>query len=257
MLPLVTRCHHSSPQDSSTSKLRFPMGLKLRKPTQATRASVSSLLLTVVNVALSPVSVLFCISLSFGHGMRSPRRTCIFLFFSVSFSFASLMSLSLSLLSLSLLESICLLKLSSSLLFLSSRSLSPSPLSRLLSLSPSPFPLPLSSLPLFLSSSLPLFLSSSVPLSLSVSQCACPSHKGSGSTFTVARVLVGPHVNGPGSQPTDTQNHTFRIVRALMSPWHCCHRMCVETGLSLGSHMQQDMGIFQAPPHPGAPFPFA
>ena len=79
------------------------------------------------------------------------------------------------------------------------------------------------------------FASLSLCLCLSLTAPVCRT-KGRGLTFTVARVLVGAHVDGAGSQPTDTENHTFCVVRALMptltsSQLHVCHRQ--ESGLSL------------------------
>ena len=40
--------------------------------------------------------------------------------------------------------------------------------------------------------------------------------QGRGLTFTFARVLVGALIDGPGSQPTDTQDHTLCAARALV-----------------------------------------
>ena len=40
--------------------------------------------------------------------------------------------------------------------------------------------------------------------------------RGRGLTLTSARVLVRPHVDGPGSQPTDALDHTSCVSRALM-----------------------------------------
>ena len=55
-------------------------------------------------------------------------------------------------------------------------------------------------------------------------------------------------VDGPGSQPTDIRNHTKCAVRALHAhlgvyPPHVCHRQR-DWAVSIGSYMQQDMGIF-------------
>ena len=66
-------------------------------------------------------------------------------------------------------------------------------------------------------------------------------------------------VDGPSSQPTDMRNHTKCAVRALMPtlavyPPHVCHRQR-DWAVSIGSHMQQDMDISEAPPHRDAPIP--
>ena len=87
----------------------------------------------------------------------------------------------------------------------------------------------------------------------------CSHTRGRGLTFTSAHVLVRAPVDGPGFPPTDQRDHTQCAVRALVPtlavcPPHVCHRQR-DWAVSLGWHMQQDMGISKAPPHPGAPFP--
>ena len=81
--------------------------------------------------------------------------------------------------------------------------------------------------------------------------------RGRGLTFTAARVPVQAHVDGPGSQHTGAEDHTSCVSRALVPtfavlPPHVCRRQKIRA-VSVGSHMQQDMG--QAPPHLGASFP--
>ena len=54
-------------------------------------------------------------------------------------------------------------------------------------------------------------------------------------------------------------DQTQSMVRALthtlaVRPPHVCRRQRDEA-VSVGSHMQQDMGISNAPPHPGVPIP--
>ena len=87
----------------------------------------------------------------------------------------------------------------------------------------------------------------------------CSHTRGRGLTFTSAHVLVRAPVDGPGFPPSDIKDHTQCVVRALVPtlavcPPHVCHRQR-DWAVSLGWHMQQDMGISKAPPHPGAPFP--
>ena len=67
-----------------------------------------------------------------------------------------------------------------------------------------------------------------------------------GLTFISARVLVRAHVDGPGSQPTDAEDHTSCVSRALVPTLTVLPPLVwrrQETRLSVGSHMQQDMGI--------------
>ena len=45
-----------------------------------------------------------------------------------------------------------------------------------------------------------------------------------GLTFTSAHILVRAPVDGPGSQPTDAEDHTSCVSRALVPP--CYHGMC-------------------------------
>ena len=45
-------------------------------------------------------------------------------------------------------------------------------------------------------------------------------------TFTSARVLVRAHVDGPGSQPTDAEDHTSCFPVLSCPLWWCYHRMC-------------------------------
>ena len=69
--------------------------------------------------------------------------------------------------------------------------------------------------------------------------CASWFKESRGLTFTFARVLVRAHVDGPGSQPTNTKEpHVVQPVLscpllALFQP-HVCHRH--ETGLSPQAH---------------------
>ena len=86
-------------------------------------------------------------------------------------------------------------------------------------------------------------------------------HKGVGGlTFIFARVLVGALVGGPGSQPTDTVDHTHSVVRALtptlgVQPPYVCHRQR-DGAVSIGSHMQQDIDNSKAPPTSRRSVPF-
>ena len=62
-----------------------------------------------------------------------------------------------------------------------------------------------------------------------------------------------------GSQPTDTEDYKHGAAHALVptlvvSLPHVCLRKRDRT-VSIGSHMQQNMDISQAPPHRGTPFP--
>ena len=80
-----------------------------------------------------------------------------------------------------------------------------------------------------------------------------------GLTFTFARVLVWALIDGPGAQPTDTEDHTLCAACALVPtlavwPLHVCHRQR-DSAVSIGSHMQQDMDTSKAPPPLSAPWP--
>ena len=63
----------------------------------------------------------------------------------------------------------------------------------------------------------------------------------------------------PGSQPTDTEDYKHGAAHALVptlvvSLPHVCLRQRDQT-VSIGSHMQQNMDISQAPPRLSTPFP--
>ena len=60
---------------------------------------------------------------------------------------------------------------------------------------------------------------------------ACFITRGRGLTFTFASA----HVDGPGSKPTDAEDHPLYVHPVLLCPrWACYHRMCV-IAKSLGS----------------------
>ena len=100
-----------------------------------------------------------------------------------------------------------------------------------------------------------------IRVSFSFSLFACShSQKRRWFTFIFAHVLVRALVGTPGSHPTDTVDHTQRVVRALVPalavrPPHLCHRQR-DGAISISSHKQQDMDISQVPPRLGAPFPW-
>ena len=86
------------------------------------------------------------------------------------------------------------------------------------------------------------------------------SQRCQGLTLTSARVL-GLSTFRWASLPTHRyiRPHNACAVRALMPilalhPPHVCHRQR-QWAVSIGSHMQQDIDISEAPPHPGAPIP--
>ena len=59
--------------------------------------------------------------------------------------------------------------------------------------------------------------------------------------------------------PTDAKHYTLCVVRALTPPFGRAASACVSSPrdwiVSVGSHMQQDMDMSEAPPRPGAPLP--
>ena len=66
-------------------------------------------------------------------------------------------------------------------------------------------------------------------------------------------------IDGPSFPPSDAKDHTLCVVRALVPtlavlPPHVCHRQR-DWAVSIGSHMQQDMGVTSTPPHLDSPFP--
>ena len=81
--------------------------------------------------------------------------------------------------------------------------------------------------------------------------CACQCSQGVGLTVTSAHVLVRAHVDGPRFPPTDTVHHTL----CAFSPPQLCHCQR-DWAVSIGWHMQQDIDISEASPHPGAPLLF-
>ena len=82
---------------------------------------------------------------------------------------------------------------------------------------------------------------------------ACWFTRGRGLSFTSGRVLVRAHVDGPGSQPIDTENHTSCVSRLVLFTTACVSSLA-DWAVSIGSHMQ-DMGISEAPPRLAAPSP--
>ena len=63
---------------------------------------------------------------------------------------------------------------------------------------------------------------------------------------------------GQARNPSTQRDHTLCVIRALVptvavQPPHVCHRQ-KDWAVSMGSHMQQVMGMSWAPPHLGAPF---
>ena len=96
-------------------------------------------------------------------------------------------------------------------------------------------------------------------LSFSLSLCLCVAQRAGVLRSHLPASLFRAPVDGPGSQPTDIRNHTKCVSRALVPtlavyPPHVCHRQR-DRAVSMGSHMQQDMGISSAPPHLSAPIP--
>ena len=69
--------------------------------------------------------------------------------------------------------------------------------------------------------------------------------KGRGLRVTRARFPARTPIDGPGSQPTNVQDRTLCVVRALMptlTAQHVCHRQ-EDWAISKSSHMQQDMDM--------------
>ena len=66
---------------------------------------------------------------------------------------------------------------------------------------------------------------------------------------------MGPARNPPTHWTTLRVHPVLSMPTLAVQPPHVCHHQR-DWAVSIGSHMQQDMGISQAPPHPGAPFPF-
>ena len=85
-------------------------------------------------------------------------------------------------------------------------------------------------------------------------------HKGSrGLTFTSARVLVSSTNRWPRLATHRRRGPRKCVLCAqvpalAVQPPHVCHRQR-DSALSVGSHMPQDMGVSEAPPHLGGPFP--
>ena len=89
---------------------------------------------------------------------------------------------------------------------------------------------------------------------------ACSHSQGVGVLLSLLPASLFEHVSmGQARNPTDTVEHTLCVSRArtpilAVQPPHVCHRQR-DWAVSIGSHMQQDMGISSAPPHLGAAFP--
>ena len=101
-------------------------------------------------------------------------------------------------------------------------------------------------------------VSGSVPLN--VLSCLVPvwSPQGVGVSHSLLPASLFEHLSMGQARSRPTQeDHILCAVRALMPqsalfPPHVCHRQR-DGAVSMGSHMQQDMGISQAPPPPRAP----
>ena len=65
---------------------------------------------------------------------------------------------------------------------------------------------------------------------------------------------------GQARNPSTQRDHTLCVIRALVPTFGRATTACVSSprdwAVSMGSHMQQDMGISQAPPHLGASVSF-
>ena len=90
-------------------------------------------------------------------------------------------------------------------------------------------------------------------LVLSCPEPCCVFTKGRGLTVTRASFLARAPIDGPGSQPTDVQDRTLCVVRALMptlaaQPTHVCVIAKKDWAVSLSSHMQQDMDMCLSSP---------